>query len=73
MRIRGLYPAVATPVRSDGSVDLAAFDRLCEFVLERGAYTAAVRHPIAALGMAVIAAGALAFAGGLMRHRTRAR
>jgi NAD(P)-dependent dehydrogenase (short-subunit alcohol dehydrogenase family) len=43
------------------------------FVLERSAYTAAARHPIAALGMAVIAAGALAFAGGLMRHRTRAR
>jgi short chain dehydrogenase len=43
------------------------------FVLERSAYTAAARHPLAALGMAVIAAGALAFAGGLMRHRTRAR
>jgi 4-hydroxy-tetrahydrodipicolinate synthase len=37
MRIQGLYPAVATPVRSDGAVDPAAFDRLCEFVLERGA------------------------------------
>jgi hypothetical protein len=43
------------------------------FVLERSAYTSAARHPIATLGVAVIAAGALAFAGGLMRHRTRAR
>ena len=43
------------------------------FVLERSAYTAAARHPLAALGMAVLAAGALAFAGGLMRRRTRAR
>jgi short-subunit dehydrogenase len=43
------------------------------FVLERSAYTAAARHPLAALGMTVLAAGALTFAGGLMRRRTRAR
>jgi short-subunit dehydrogenase len=43
------------------------------FVFERSAYTAAARHPLAALGMAALAAGALAFAGGLMRRRTRAR
>jgi NAD(P)-dependent dehydrogenase (short-subunit alcohol dehydrogenase family) len=43
------------------------------FVFERSAYTSAARHPFAALGTAVIAAGALAFAGGLMRHRTRTR
>lgn len=36
MRIRGLYPAVATPVTPEGAVDLDMFDRLCEFVLERG-------------------------------------
>ena len=42
------------------------------FVFERSAYTSATRHPLAALGMAVLAAGALALAGGLMRRRTRA-
>jgi short-subunit dehydrogenase len=42
------------------------------FVFERSTYTAAARHPVAALGMALVAAGALAFASGLVRHRTRA-
>jgi 4-hydroxy-tetrahydrodipicolinate synthase len=37
MRASGLYPAIATPVTSTGSVDLAAFDRLCAFALDRGA------------------------------------
>jgi 4-hydroxy-tetrahydrodipicolinate synthase len=37
MRLHGLYPAVATPVTSTGTVDPDSFDRLCGFVLERGA------------------------------------
>ena len=40
------------------------------FVLEHSAYTAAARHPLGVLGLAVVAAGALAFATGLLRHRT---
>ena len=40
-----------------------------QLLLERSAYPAAARHPAALLGMAVIAVGALAFAGGLLRHR----
>lgn len=40
---------------------------------ERSACTAAARHPLASLGVMAIAAGALAFAGGLLRHRARAR
>jgi 4-hydroxy-tetrahydrodipicolinate synthase len=37
MRISGLYPALATPVTSSGVVDGAMLDRLCDFLLERGA------------------------------------
>ena len=36
-RISGLFPALATPVTSTGSVDGAMLDRLCDFLLERGA------------------------------------
>jgi 4-hydroxy-tetrahydrodipicolinate synthase len=36
MRISGLYTALATPVTSDGRVDLEGLDRLCDFVIERG-------------------------------------
>jgi short-subunit dehydrogenase len=39
-------------------------------VFERSAYTAAARHPVATLGLALVAAGALALAGGLLRHRS---
>src|SRR5690606_2306311 len=35
--------------------------------------TAGARQPLAALGVLVVAAGAVAFAAGLARHRTRAR
>lgn len=33
--IAGLFAAVATPVHADGTVDLATFDRLIDFLLER--------------------------------------
>jgi 4-hydroxy-tetrahydrodipicolinate synthase len=36
MRLSGLYPALATPVTSDGSVDFATLDHLSDFLLERG-------------------------------------
>ncbi|HLU66882.1 MAG TPA: SDR family oxidoreductase, partial [Kofleriaceae bacterium] len=42
-------------------------------VFERSAYTAGARHPLAALGVLVVAAGAVTFAAGLARHRTRTR
>ena len=60
----GLYAAAGEARERSGDAS---------FVFERSAYTAAARHPLAALGMAVLAAGALALAGGLMRRRTRAR
>jgi short-subunit dehydrogenase len=69
-----------TPAGGRGAVGLyeaagAARERRgdASFVFERSAYTAAAQHPLAAIGMAVIAAGALAFAGSLMRRRARAR
>jgi 4-hydroxy-tetrahydrodipicolinate synthase len=34
--MRGLFAAVATPVRPDGSVDEAAFDRVLEFLIAAG-------------------------------------
>jgi 4-hydroxy-tetrahydrodipicolinate synthase len=37
MRISGLYTALATPVTDTGRLDLDGVDRLCDFVLERGA------------------------------------
>ena len=37
MRISGLFTALATPVTGTGQVDLDGVDRLCDFVLERGA------------------------------------
>ena len=37
MRISGLFPALATPVTSSGAVDGNMLDRLCDFLLERGA------------------------------------
>ena len=37
MRISGLYTALATPVTDTGQLDLDGVDRLCDFVLERGA------------------------------------
>ena len=36
MTIRGLFAALATPVGPDGTVDLEALDRLCDFLIERG-------------------------------------
>jgi hypothetical protein len=60
----GLYAAAGEARERSGDGHL---------VFQRSAYTAAARHPLATLGMAVVAAGALAFAGGLMRRRTRAR
>ena len=57
----GLYAAAGEARERSGDARL---------VFERSAYTAATRHPAAMLGMAVIAAGALAFAGGLLRHRS---
>jgi short-subunit dehydrogenase len=39
-------------------------------VFERSAYNAAMRRPVATLGLALVAAGALAFAGGLLRRRS---
>jgi len=36
-KLTGLFPAVATPVTSAGAVDYATLDRLCDFLLERGA------------------------------------
>jgi short-subunit dehydrogenase len=39
------------------------------FVFEHSAYTAAASHPLRAVGLAVVAAGALAFATGILRHR----
>jgi 4-hydroxy-tetrahydrodipicolinate synthase len=37
MRLSGLFPAVATPTTSLGAVDYATLDRLCDFLLDRGA------------------------------------
>lgn len=37
MRLSGLFPALATPVTASGAVDLDGLDRLCDFLLERGA------------------------------------
>lgn len=37
MRITGLYPALATPVTSGGALDESGLDRLCDFLVERGA------------------------------------
>ena len=37
MRISGLYAALATPVGDTGHIDLDGVDRLCDFVLARGA------------------------------------
>lgn len=37
MRVSGLFPALATPVTPAGAVDAVALDRLCDFLLERGA------------------------------------
>ena len=37
MRISGLVPALVTPVRPDGSIDLETTDRLVDFLIERGA------------------------------------
>ncbi|HEX6110824.1 MAG TPA: hypothetical protein VFZ10_00855 [Geminicoccaceae bacterium] len=42
-------------------------------VFERSIYIAGVRHPLATLDVVVVGTGALVFAGGLLRHRTRAR
>jgi 4-hydroxy-tetrahydrodipicolinate synthase len=36
-RLSGLFPALATPVTSSGAIDLGMLDRLCDFLLERGA------------------------------------
>jgi hypothetical protein len=60
----GLYAAAGEARERSGDADL---------VFERSAYTAAALHPTVMLGMAVVAAGALAFASGLVRHRARAR
>ena len=57
----GLYAAAGEARERSGDAHL---------VFERSAYTAAARRPAAMLGMAVIAAGALALAGGLLRHRS---
>jgi NAD(P)-dependent dehydrogenase (short-subunit alcohol dehydrogenase family) len=57
----GLYAAAGEARERSGDTQL---------VFERSAYTAAARHPLGMLGIAVIAAGALAFAGGLLRHRS---
>jgi short-subunit dehydrogenase len=57
----GLYAATGEARERSGDAKL---------VFERSAYTAAARHPAATLGMAVLAAGALAFAGGLLRYRS---
>ena len=40
------------------------------FVSERSAYTAAARHSLATFAVAMVAAGALAYAGALLRHRS---
>ena len=37
MRLSGLFPAVATPTTPQGAVDYQTLDRLCDFLLERGA------------------------------------
>jgi 4-hydroxy-tetrahydrodipicolinate synthase len=37
MRVSGLYTAIVTPVTPTGTVDLAAFDRLCALERDRGA------------------------------------
>ena len=37
MRISGLFPALATPVTPSGALDGNTLDRLCDFLLERGA------------------------------------
>ena len=57
----GLYAAAGEARERSGDAPL---------VFERSAYAAAARHPLATLGMAVVAVGALAFAGGLLRHRS---
>ena len=36
MRIQGAYAALATPIASDGSPDDGAFERLVDFLIERG-------------------------------------
>lgn len=36
MRIEGLFAAVVTPVHEDGRLDLATFDRIVDFLVERG-------------------------------------
>lgn len=36
MRIQGLFAAVVTPVHEDGRLDLAAFDRTVDFLVEAG-------------------------------------
>lgn len=37
MKVTGLFPALATPVSDSGAIELDVLDRLCDFVLERGA------------------------------------
>ena len=37
MKLSGLFPAVATPTTSLGNVDYAMLDRLCDFLIDRGA------------------------------------
>jgi short-subunit dehydrogenase len=60
-RAPGLYTAAGEARERSGDA---------HFVFERSAYTAAARYPLAMLGMALLAAGALAFAGGLLRRRS---
>jgi 4-hydroxy-tetrahydrodipicolinate synthase len=36
VRIEGLFAAVVTPVHEDGRLDLATFDRIVDFLVERG-------------------------------------
>jgi short-subunit dehydrogenase len=57
----GLYAASGEARERSGDAPL---------VLERSVWTAAAQHPFAMLGMAVVAVGALAFAGGLLRRRS---
>jgi NAD(P)-dependent dehydrogenase (short-subunit alcohol dehydrogenase family) len=56
----GLYAAAGEARERSGDAS---------FVLEHSAYSATARHPLGALGLAVVAAGAIAFATGLLRHR----
>jgi hypothetical protein len=60
--------AVCTTMPARGGSAAAGLGSCSSARLHRGE-----RHPLAALGMVVIEAGALAFAGGPMRHRPRAR